>query len=88
MGPHNWVSTILRCKTHGTESGRICLHVPQEVQRPLRCTPPPGGGGVSNVVACACGNGMSVSELQRRVMDALRGGIGQWVQRRAVVIDC
>lgn len=87
MGPHNWVRTVLRCVRHGMETGELCLYVAQEVQGPLRCVPPGGGGGVS-VVSCGCGDGLSVSDLQRRVMDALRGGVGQWVRRGAVVVDC
>lgn len=89
MGPHNWVSTILRCARHGTETDKLCLYVPQEVQGQLRCAPTAGGGGSNNVVACHCGTGLTVPDLQRRVMDALRrGGIGQWINRGAVVIDC
>lgn len=88
MGPHNWVRTVLRCARHDRETGELCLYVPQEVQGPLRCNPPGGGGGGVNVVSCDCGDGMSVPDLQRRVMDALRSGIGQWVRRGAVVIDC
>lgn len=90
MGPHNWVSTVVRCQRHGNETGTFCLYVPQEVQGPLRCTPPGGGGGggASSVVACPCGTGLTVADLQRRVMDALRRGVGQWVKRGAVVVDC
>lgn len=87
MAPHNWVRTVPRCRRHGSETGELCLYVPQEVQVQLRCTPGGGGGG-PNTVICGCGDGMSIPDLQRRVMDALRGGIGQWVRRGAVVIDC
>ena len=91
MGPHNWVSTVVRCARHGNETGTFCLYVPQEVQGPLRCTPPGGGGGgggASSVVACPCGTDLTVADLQRRVMDALRRGVDQWVKRGTVVIDC
>ena len=90
MGPHNWVSTVVRCARHGQETGTICLYVPQEVQGLLRCAPPGGGGGggAGSVVACPCGTGLTVVDLQRRVMDALRSGVGQWVRRGAVVVDC
>ncbi len=90
MGPHNWVKTIVRCARHNEETGPICLHVEREVEGPLRCRPGGGGGGggVTTVTACPCGNGISVADLQRRVAEALRHGIGQWVRRGAVVIDC
>jgi hypothetical protein len=91
VGPHNWVRTILRCARHNTEAAPICLYVEREVPRELRCNPGGGGGGgggVPTVAACPCGNSISVPDLQRRVAEALRHGTGQWMRRKAVVIDC
>lgn len=89
MGPHNWVWTVLHCARHWTEAARFCLYVEREVPGPLRCQPSAGGGGGSmTVTACPCGNSISVPDLQARVAEALRHGIGQWIRRGAVVIDC
>lgn len=90
MGPHSWVKTILRCARHNEQTGEICLHIEHNVQGPLRCRPSGGGGGgVSVITACGCGNGLTVSELQRRVVALLRrGGVSEWIRHGAVIVDC
>jgi len=65
--------------------------VDREVPEPLRCSPGGGsvGGGGGPVVPqdCPCGGRFDTGELARRVADAMRWGLGEWVRRRAVVIE-
>jgi hypothetical protein len=89
MGPHNYVSTEVRCRTHG-KSAQLCVPVDTEVPLPLRCPPGGGSGGVTlgSLGPCSCISEIENSELVRRVRDALRGGIGEWIRNKAVVIEC
>lgn len=89
MGPANWVTTIVYCTRHHRNCPPLCLRVDREVPEPLRCSP--GGGGVGGGVAaqpdCPCGGRFDIAELSRRVADALRRGLGEWIRRGAVVVE-
>jgi hypothetical protein len=65
--------------------------VDREVPPPLRCSPQGGsvgrGGGVVSAADCPCGGRFDNGDLGRRVADALRRGLGEWIRRGAVVID-
>jgi hypothetical protein len=89
MGPHNYVSAVVRCRTHG-KSAPLCVPVDREVPQPLRCSPRGRGGGLTlgSLGPCPCISGIENSELMQRVNDALRGGIGEWIRNKAVVIEC
>lgn len=90
MGPHNWVTTVIHCARHHRDYSTICVHVDREVTPELRCTPSGGsvggaGGGVA--LDCPCGGRFDTADLGRRVADALRRNLGQWIRRGAVVIE-
>jgi hypothetical protein len=90
VGPDNWVTTIIHCIRHNRDCSPICVRVDREVPEPLRCSPgggSVGGGGASSPLDCPCGGRFDTSDLGRRVADAMRRGLGQWIRRRAVVID-
>jgi hypothetical protein len=68
----------------------MCVHVDREVPAELRCSPGGGSvnaGGTGSSPDCPCGGQYDTADLVRRVTDALRHGLGQWIQRGAVVID-
>lgn len=87
MGPHNFVHTILRCQRHHSDAS-LCVNVDREVPEPLRCTPGGGGGGsiLGGLSPCTCGAGLDLGELRRRVAEAMRRGLGEWIRLGAVVI--
>jgi hypothetical protein len=91
MGPHNYVKTIVRCRSHRCQSPEFCLRVDVEVSKPLRC--PPGGGGGSGgstlggLGPCPCGQRLDIKELQRRVQELLHRGRGEWIHAGAVIVD-
>lgn len=90
MGPHNWVTTIIRCARHRRDCASICVRVDREVPGELRCSPSGGSvGGVGGVshLDCPCGGRFDTEDLGRRVADALRRGLGEWIRRGAVVIE-
>jgi hypothetical protein len=90
VGPRNWVTTVIRCKRHQRDCATICVRVDREVPEPLRCSPgggTVGGGGTSSPLDCACGGRFDTADLTRRAGEALRRGLGQWIRRRAVVIE-
>lgn len=92
VGPDNWVTTVVHCVRHNRDCPPICVRVDREVPEPLRCSP--GGGSVGSgtggatVADCPCGGRFDTSDLGQRVADLLRRGLGQWVRRGAVVLDC
>lgn len=88
MGPHNFVNVVVRCRDHHVSSA-ICLRVHREVPDPLRCNPGGGGGGGSTLGGlgpCRCTSGVDIPDLVRRVEDAMRGGLGQWIRLGAVEV--
>lgn len=92
MGPHNWVTTTIRCARHHRDCATICVRVDREVPDPLRCSPGGGtvggaGGGATSPLDCPCGGRFDTADLTRRVAEAMRRGLGEWVRRRAVVIE-
>lgn len=89
MGPHNWVKTVIRCTRHRKDCPAICVRVECEVPGPLRCSPGGGqvGAGPVGPMDCPCGGSFDTSDLSRRVADALRRGLGEWLRRGAVVIE-
>jgi len=90
VGPHNWVTTIIRCVRHKRDTSTICVRVEREVPEPLRCSPgggSVGGSGGGSPLDCPCGGKFDTSDLSRRVADALRRGLGEWLRRGAVVIE-
>jgi hypothetical protein len=90
MGPDNWVTTVIRSDRHNRECPAICVRVDREVPLPLHCSPGGGNVGGETVSAsdCPCGGRFDTGDLGRRVADALRRGLGEWIRRGAVVIDC
>lgn len=89
MGPRNWVTTVVHCARHRRDAATICVRVDREVPEPLRCSP----SGDSNGPApsgpdCACGGRYDAADVARRVAElARRGGLGEWIRRRAVVVE-
>lgn len=91
MGPDNWVRTIVHCTRHHRDCPAICVKVDRQVPARLRCSPGGGtvggGGGGGASPDCPCGGRLDISELTRRVNDAMRRGIGDWMRLGAVVIE-
>ena len=89
MEPHTWVRTVIHCSRHRRDSGELCVKVDREVPRPLRCTPYPGGNSAegSGSLNCPCEGRFDTADLVRRVADALRRGVGRWIQLGHVVIE-
>jgi hypothetical protein len=87
MGPHNWVKTIVRCSRHNRELPPLCVRVEREVPEPLRCSPGGGSATASGAARPDCPCGGRLDDLSRRVTDAMRGGLGQWVRRGSVVVE-
>jgi len=90
VGPHRWVTTIIRCARHQRDCATICVRVDREVPGPLRCSPgggSVGGGGSVSSLDCPCCGRFDTADLARRVADAMRRGLGDWIRRRAVVIE-
>lgn len=91
MGPHNFVKTIVRCRSHRCESNEFCLRVDTEVPPPIRCAPGGGGGSGSPTLGgmgpCPCAARVEIHDLQQRVMDLLRRGRGEWIRLGAVIVE-
>ena len=86
----NWVTTIIHCVRHNRDCPAICVRVDREVPGPLRCSPSGGSVGAAGPVGgldCPCNGRFDTSDLSRRVADALRRGLGEWIRRGGVVIE-
>lgn len=92
MDPH-MVKTVLRCGRCHHEM-EMCVRVHRGVPAFLRCNhashggPSRGGSGGLACPQCSCDWHIDGDRLVAMVEAALAGGMQEWKQRGAVVIDC
>ena len=88
MGPHNWVKAAIYCARHRRLLSVMCVPIDREIPEPLRCVPS-GGGVVGGTIGpdCPCGGSIDSGELVRKVAEALRNGVGRWIQQGQVVVE-